>query len=342
MPLTLEDIAQLSGFSKSTVSRVINGDPNVSALTRERIMEVVNKYNFQPNMAARGLAAGKTRVLGLVVPQGIGVIFNDPFFSLLIQGVSSACNASDYSVMLWLAEPEYERQMISKILYNGIVDGIIVSSMLSNDPIITALSQGRLPFLIIGRHPTNPSVNTIDVDNPNGARMAVRHLALTGHKRIATITGPLSMAVGADRYQGYLEGIQEQKLFTGSELVAEGDFTENSGYLAMQKLLPQQPDAVFVASDPMATGAMRAILEAGLTIPQDIAIVGFDDNPQACHTLPKLTTVRQPTQKLGMLAAETLMDIIQNPSDLARNIILPTELVIRESCGSRPAADSIR
>ncbi len=336
MPLTLEDIAQLSGFSKSTVSRVINGDPNVSTTTRESIMEVVNKYNFQPNMAARGLAAGKTRVLGLVVPQGIGVIFTDPFFSLLIQGVSSTCNASDYSVMLWLAEPEYERQMISKILYNGIVDGIIVSSMLCNDPIIAALSQGRLPFLLIGRHPTNPSINTVDVDNLNGARQAVRHLALSGRKRIATITGPQGMAVGQDRYQGYLDGLKDHNLSQKPEWIVEGDFTENSGYSAMQKLLTQKPDAVFVASDPMAIGALRAIAEAGLNTPQDIAIIGFDNNPQASHAVPSLTTVCQSTQQLGALAAETLIDIIQNPSNLPRHIVLPTELIIRDSCGCKP------
>ena len=146
MPLTLEDVARKSRVSRSTVSRVINGEPNVSDSTRQKVKDVIQALNFQPNLAARGLAAGHTRVLGLVIPTSVSAIFTEPFFPLLIQGVSSACNACDYSVMLWLAEPEYERRTIRQILYNGLVDGVIMSSVQKNDPILDSLAEGKTPL----------------------------------------------------------------------------------------------------------------------------------------------------------------------------------------------------
>jgi LacI family transcriptional regulator len=142
--MNLEQIAKLSGVSRSTVSRVINNDPNVSVATREKVMQVVKRVNYTPNAAARGLAAGRTHVLGLVIPTGVAALFTDPYFPILIQGVSSACNAREYSVMLWLAEPEYERRQIRQIMYSGLVDGVIVSSMLLNDSLVQALFEGDL------------------------------------------------------------------------------------------------------------------------------------------------------------------------------------------------------
>ena len=168
MPLTLEDIAKASGVSRSTVSRVINGDDRVRPETREKVTEVIGKFNFQPNLAARGLAAGHTNVLGLVIPAGVAAIFSDPYFPLLIQGVSAACNALEFTVMLWLAEPEYERRMVYQILHNGLLDGVIISSMLMEDPIVQSLYNSKMPFILVGRHPTL-DVNYLDVDNYTGA-----------------------------------------------------------------------------------------------------------------------------------------------------------------------------
>jgi LacI family transcriptional regulator len=144
MPLTLEDIARLSGVSRSTVSRVINSDVNVSEETRRKVLEIIQDINFQPNLAAKGLATGRTNVIGLVIPAGVSVVFTDPYFPLFIQGVSLACNNRNYLVMLWLAEPEYERRMISRILHNGLVDGVIVASTLMNDPIVTSLYESKM------------------------------------------------------------------------------------------------------------------------------------------------------------------------------------------------------
>ncbi len=229
MPATLEDIARISGFSRSTISRVINGDSDVSEDTRRRITQVIEEQNYQPNMAARALAAGRTSVIGLVIPTGVRQLFTDPYFPMLIQGVSTGCNQKDYSVMLWLAEPEYERRTISKILYNGLVDGVIVSSMCTDDPILIALEESQFPFLTIGRHPTNDQIHYVDVDNRDGARQAVMHLLRLGRKRIGTITGPQDMIPGMDRYNGYVDALREHGIPAHPELVAEGDFTDSGG-----------------------------------------------------------------------------------------------------------------
>jgi LacI family transcriptional regulator len=334
MPLTIEQIARQAGVSRSTASRVLNNHPNVSHGARESVLAVARRLNFQPNLAARSLAAGHTHILGLVIPMAVSALFADPFFGVLSQGVTSACNASDHSVMLWLAEPEYERRTISQILHNGLIDGVILASGLVDDPLLQSLTKSDLPFILVGRHPTDTNVNYVDVDNVNSARSIVAYLLRLGHRRVATITGPVNMIAGADRYEGYLGALHDQGIALDSDLVVSGGFTESGGHIAMKHLLPFKPDAVFCASDTMAIGALRAVREAGLRVPEDIALVGFDDMPFAEHTDPPLTTVRQPIYRSGVLAAETLIDLIANPSSKPRRIILPTELVIRESSGS--------
>jgi LacI family transcriptional regulator len=334
--MNLEQIAKLSGVSRSTVSRVVNNDPNVSVATREKVMQVVKRVNYTPNAAARGLAAGRTHVLGLVIPTGVASLFTDPYFPILIQGVSSACNAREYSVMLWLAEPEYERRQIRQIMYSGLVDGVIVSSMLLNDSLVQALSDGDLPFMLVGRHPTDTRASYVDADNIGGAREAVTHLLRLGRTRVATITGPHNVIAGADRLAGYLAALRDRGVVSDPNLIAEGDFTEAGGYRAMQQLLAYRPEAVFAASDIMAFGALRALRESGLRVPDDVAVVGFDDLPQSARTEPPLTTVRQPTYRLGTTTVDSLLDLIEHPDSSPRRIVLPTELVVRASCGSAP------
>jgi LacI family transcriptional regulator len=333
MPLTLEDIARLSGVSRSTVSRVINADINVKEETRQKVLQVIQSFNFQPNLAGRSLAAGRTSIIGLVIPAGVSALFVDPYFPQLIQGITTACNAHAYTVMLWLAEPEYERRMIRQILHNGLVDGVIVSSTLMNDPIVNSLHESRMPFMLIGRHPTL-DVNYLDVDNIQASREATLHLLRLGRKRVATITGPQDQIAGFDRLQGYQKALQERRQALQPELVMEGDFTETGGYTAMLRLIPMKPDAVFVASDMMAVGAIRALHEVNLSVPGDVAVIGFDDIPAASKADPPLTTVRQPIRSMGSVAVETLIDIIAHPGSEIRHILVATELVIRASCGT--------
>ncbi len=333
--LTIIEIAKQAGVSRSTVSRVINDDPNVHAATRQRVRSVMQKLNFQPNAAARGLAAGKTRILGLVIPMGVAALFSDPYFPQLIQGISAACNQHDYSTMLWLAEPEYERRTIQQIVSAGMVDGVIIASALTDDAVIEAVRTHKVPFVLIGRHPVYVDITYVDVDNRVSARDAVLHLIRLGYKRVATISGPLNMIGGLDRLAGYKDALKARGIVADPNLIAEGDFSEASGYSTMQQLLPQEPDAIFVASDTMALGAMRALREAGKRIPDDVAIVGYDDMPFAARSDPPLTTVRQPIHRAGFVGAETLMELISEQDAAPRRVILPTELVIRDSCGAR-------
>ncbi len=334
MPLRLDEIAREAGVSRSTVSRVLNQHPNVSKKARERVLSVTERLNFQPNLAARSLAAGRTRILGLVIPMRVPALFTDPYYPILIQGISAACNARDYSVMLWLAEPEYERRTMQKILQGGLIDGVIVSGMLVNDPIVDALRARTMPFVLVGRFASDGLLTFVDVDDLNSAREMVSYLLRSGYRRIATITGPQNMNVGIDRLAGYRAALRARGREPDSTLIVESDFTEEGGYHAMQRLLPHNPDAVFAASDAMAVGALRALREAGRRVPDDVALAGFDDMPFAARTEPPLTTVRQPIHRMGMVAAEVLIDLIEQPDSTPRRIILQTELVIRGSTGT--------
>ncbi len=332
--MNLETIAHRCGVSRSTVSRVINNSPNVRPEVRERVLQVLQETNFQPNLAARSLAAGATHILGLVIPINISHLFVDPYMPLLIQGISAECNARDYSVMLWLADPEYERRMIAQILHSGLIDGVIISSQLVGDPLIEALLDRHFPFVVVGRVATPRSVFSVDVDNIAGACRAVEHLLQSGRKRIATITGPLGTPAAADRLEGYYEALRSAGIDPDPEWVAEADFTQEGGYEAMNRLLEHHPDALFAASDAMAQGALRAITAAGLRIPQDVALVGFDDMPFAAHMNPPLTTVHQPIEMMGTQAVNLLLEHLHHPEvDQPERVLLPTKLVIRESSG---------
>jgi LacI family transcriptional regulator len=318
----------------------LNGDENVRAQTRQRVMDVVQEYHFQPNLAARGLAAGRTGVFGLVIPTGVGAMFTDPFFPLLVQGAVAGCSPRDFSLMLWPVDPHIEQRTIRKILYNGLVDGVIVSSFLLDDPLVDALAHSHLPYVLVGGYPASQNASCVDVENAQGGRLAVLHLAGNGRKRIAAITGPQGTFVGKERYRGYVQGLAEAGLGLEPDWVAEGNFSEESGYTAMQVFLQCEkdskcgrPDAVFAASDAMAEGAQRAIQEAGLRVPEDVALVGFDDLPTSSRSTPPLTTIRQPIMQEGKAAAEMLIDLLEHPEDGPQKLIFPVELVVRESSG---------
>jgi DNA-binding LacI/PurR family transcriptional regulator len=220
-----------------------------------------------------------------------------------------------------------------RITQGALLDGVILAAAQIDDPLLDHLLDNGTPFVLVGRT-DNPRVSFIDVDNDVGSYTAVTHLMRQGYEKIATITGPSNAHAGVLRLGGYRRAMQDRGRVIDPTLIAEGDFTEGSGYDAMMRLLPRQPDAVFVASDAMALGAMRALRHVGQQVPSDVAIVSFDDLSPATMTEPQLTTVRQPVRRTGALAVEMLIDILEHGIDPPRRMILPVELVIRGTCGA--------
>jgi LacI family transcriptional regulator len=331
MAYTLEDIAEKSGYSRSTVSRVINGEPGVSKKARHEITKVIKTLNFHPNRAARALATGKINTIGLLIPETVKFIFTDPYFQLLAQGISKACEDNDYALLLWLAEPEIERSSIKKYLNHGIVDGFIAASINFDEPMIDTLLESNLPFVIIGRHAYEFDMNFVDLDNLAGAEFATQHLIDRGYKRIATITGPQDMFVGAERLTGYFNVLHANGLVIDDEMILEGDFSQESGYTCAKQLLDHHPDAIFAASDVMAIGAMHAITDAGMRIPENVAVIGFDDLPLAAKQNPPLTTIHQPIHQMGYIAVQTLWKAMDNPDGEVFQTIIRPNLVVRQS-----------
>lgn len=330
--LTLEIVAKKAGVSRSTVSRVVNNHPNVREDVRERVLGIIQETGYRPHPAARSLASHRTNVIGLVIPRSTHTFFTDPYFPVLTEGVAEACNLHDYTLSLFLIKTEEdERRLAPRLAGKGFVDGLIIQATHLGDNFIPQLLRGNVPFIVAGRPMNAPEANFIDVDNVGGAFDAVLHLIQCGRRRIATVTCALNTSVGVDRLEGYKKALYAYGITFDEKLVAEGDFTEQSGYLAAKNLLARNPDSIFIGSDTMALGAIRAIKEAGLNCPKDISIVGFDDLPPALQANPRLTTIRQPVRRFGAKAVETLLDISEQNSGIPRHIILGTELIVRES-----------
>lgn len=334
--LTLDDIAKMAGVSRATVSRVINNHPNVRQKMRDRVQEIIDETGYQPNLAARSLVSQETKLIGLVIPRGIHGFFTDPYFPRLVEGISQACNQYGYSFSLSLFHNEKdERELFPKVTRKGFLDGIIVQATGLGVNISPPISEWNIPYIFAGRPPGISGVSYIDVDNKVGAYNAIIHLIQLGYQKIATVTGALNTTAGADRLEGYRQAILDRGLELNDLLIAEGDFTEFGAYYATKNLIQYQPEAIFCASDTMAIGVMKALRDEGLIVPDDVALVGFDDLLPATLTVPQLTTVRQPVRRFGFKAVEILIDIIKNGPQPPRRVMFDTELVIRGSCGSQ-------
>lgn len=331
----MEDIARKAGVSRSTASRVVNDHPNVSDDVRQRVLQVIQETGYQPHAAARTLASQRSWMIGLILPRAVSNFFTDPYYPRLTQGIASACNQNNYTLSLFLVSTrEDEEKIFPRVARKGFLDGLLIQSGQIGDHLIDRLMNTDIPLMIIGR-PFHPKgVSYVDVDNVDATQRAVNHLISLGYKRIGTIAGPSNSTVGIDRMEGYLKALQDNEIAKDDSIIIEADFTELDGYHAMQKLLPAKPDAIFAASDIIALGAMRAVKDAGLKVPDDVAFVGFDDQPLPTKPDPELTTIRQPVYRLGGRAVETLIELIENGADAARSIIMETQLIVRQSCGS--------
>jgi DNA-binding LacI/PurR family transcriptional regulator len=327
---TLEKVALRAGVSRATVSRVVNGSTTVAADIRDTVMRAVQELGYVPNHAARSLVTQRTNSIALVLPEPSTRVFSDDqFFPGIIRGVSQELEVADKQLVLMMASSAASHDRIEQYAMAGHVDGVMVASVHGADPLPAALSRMGVPVVCNGRPLGRQSVPYVDVDSIGGAAAAVRHLVSIGRQRIATIAGPQDMVAGIDRLAGYRAELRDS---TRRSIVAVGDFTRESGEAAMRQLLDDDPrlDAVFVASDLMAHGAMRTLRKAGRQVPDDVAVVGFDDIELARYTEPPLTTVRQPIVDLGRELARQLLRLAGG-EEIEQSVVLATDLVLRES-----------
>lgn len=331
-PPTLDEVARAAGVSRATASRAINGLPYVSSSARAAVEQAVESLGYRANQVARSLATKRTGSIALVVSEPGNFVVSDPFFARVMRGISHGLADSGLQLAVLMAKEEYGDGGSARFLREGHVDGVLLVSFHGGDPLPAQLVDAGLPLVLGGRPlSTSRDVPYVDADNFNGASMAARHLIEIGRRRVATIAGPRDMAVGIDRLSGWRRGMASAGLPT--EFVEHGDFTMESGAAAMERLLESHPDldAVFVASDLMAVGAMRVLHAAGRQIPQDVAVVGFDDSDVAATAAPPLTTIRQPIEELGRTMAWRLLAQLAGDPDLPPSILLPTEFVRRST-----------
>jgi len=335
--MDLESIARKAGVSRSTVSRVINDSPNVNEQTRQRVLAIIEQEDFHPNAAARALVRRRTDILGVVIPTSANVFFSDNnYYPLILAGLGDAIRQLDYAMLMWLGEVTHSDQHLMRKLSNPhLTDGLIFVSLPNDHPLYSKLDRLRQPYVMIDRPFSNlERSNYVSVDNVRAAEIATAHLIQLGRRRIAHITGMMTISDAHDRLTGYKNALRAAGLPVDYRMIVESVFNYESGYRAMQVLLPHKPDGLFAANDTAAAGALQAIYEAGLRVPEDISVVGFDDVDIAVKTTPPLTTIRQPVSAKGEAAARLLVDLINGRVSAPQHIILPTELIIRQSCGA--------
>jgi DNA-binding LacI/PurR family transcriptional regulator len=323
---TLDQVAERAGVGRGTVSRVVNGSAQVSPGARAAVESAIAELGYVPNRAARTLVTQRTDSIALVVFESGERFFAEPFFGRIVQSISSGLVERNLQMVLMISQSPQERQRLEGYLTRQHVDGALLLSLHGNDTLPSELERRGVATVRAGRPARAEPGCFVDADNRGGARAAVGYLRERGRRRIATITGPLDMAAGLARLDGYRDVV-------GEGPVAHGDFSEESGAAAMQGLLDRFPDidAVFAASDMMAAGALRVMRAHGLRAPDDIAVVGFDDSVVARHTDPPLTTVHQPIEDIGREMVRLLLAKIDDGEPAEAEVVLNTRLVIRGS-----------
>jgi DNA-binding LacI/PurR family transcriptional regulator len=356
---SLEEVAERAGVSRATASRVVNGATFVNDELRERVEVAIRELGYQPNLSARALVTGRTDTIALVASEPDVRVFSDPFFGAILRGVTTEANAVDLQVMLLMAQDDHGLDRIRRYVRTGATDGVLlISEHLSDDPVPQALAEAGIPLVVGGRPASSlDRVPYVDNDNVHGGRLAARHLVRRGHQRIAILAGPDDMTASLDRLDGFRRELGPRR---DDDLVEHCDFTRESGRAAMERLLARTPDvdAIFAASDLIALGALSVLKDAGRRVPDDVALVGFDDIPLAASVSPSLTTIRQDPIRQGRAMLRLLLrqirpdpahvgDVADHPatdhavhepggqapvtSNGADHLVLPVELVERES-----------
>jgi len=334
---TLEEVARLAGVSRATVSRVVNGSPRVSDEVRRSVESAVSQLGYVPNRAARSLVTRRSGSIAVVIAEPPGRLFSDPFFPRLLRGISAALTTRDLQLVLLMPATPADTRRTADYLAAGHVDGALLVSLHGDDPLPERMTRAGIPFVHGGRPLRGTGTSLVDVDNRGGAKSAVDHLIANRRTVVATITGPSDMGAGVDRLSGYRDALTEAGLPIDDRLIVSADFTQEGGAAAMDRLLKANPaiDAVFAASDLMAAGALAVLNAAGRRVPEDVALVGYDDSPIALSVSPQLTSVRQPIEEMGQEMARVLISAVEEAEPVQRRVILATELIKRASSAGR-------
>lgn len=333
--MTISEVAARAHVSTATVSRVIAGTARVSETLRDQVQRAARELDYRPNRVARNLRVQATRTIGVVIPDIV-----NPFFTSVVRGVEDAIQPEDYTLLLGNSDgkAERERLYLDTLRAEGVAGILIVPSNSQPDAYVS-LGRAGIPVVAIDRSPVGLDVDLVTVTNEEGAHAAVAHLCAVGWKRIGLIAGPSHLNVAQEREHGYERALREAGMAVDPGIVRRADFKEQGGYDAMRSLLDlaHRPTAVFVANNLMAMGALHAIGDAGLKIPEDIGIVSFDDVPWGAWLQPPLTVVDQPAYDLGASAARLLLGRLREPHRPIRKLVLQTRLVVRASCGAAAA-----
>ncbi|MGC5567359.1 LacI family DNA-binding transcriptional regulator [Streptomyces sp. FR-108] len=331
-PPTIHDVAREAGVSRGTVSRVLNGGHYVSPAAQEAVNAAIRRTGYVVNRHARSLITGRSDSIGFLLTEPQERFFEDPNFNVLLRGCTQALAAHDIPLLLMLAGTEDERRRITRYITAGHVDGVLLVSSHSGDPVAEQLRDAGVPLVMCGKPiGVGSKISYVAADDRDGARDMVRHLVSLGRHRVGMVTGPLDTPGGVERLAGYREVLTESGIDLDERLVTSGDYSRASGEAGAELLLARAPDmdAVFVASDLMAQGVLTALQRAGRSVPGDVAVGGFDDSSAAVAASPELTTIRQPYDRISSEMVRVLLAQIGGEDPSA--VILPTELVKRRS-----------
>lgn len=334
--VTIKDVAAQAGVSYQTVSRVINNRPEVTDETRARVQEVIDILGYRPNLAARSLPRRRSHIIGLIIPYEADYLFRDPHLLAQIAGIDAEANAHDYNVLLsTTGDSDSNLEAYERFVRNQVADGALIIETASNKTGGELLAEQDYPYVTLGYDLNSPDACFVHTDDRSGARKATQHLLERGHRRIGIINGPPLGAVAAleERVLSHQQVLAEAGLSFDPTFMVYGDYTQVSGRIATENLmaLPDPPTAIFALNDRMAMGAIRALHIAGLHVPEDVAVVGFDDITMAADFNPALTTVRQPSKQVGQMAAQLLFKLISGGPVAEKEVVLPAELIIRQS-----------
>ncbi len=326
---TIREVAEVAGVSYATVSHVINNTRVVSPETRQRVLNAMAELNYRPNALARSLRQGKTNTIGLVLPDSA-----NPFFAEISRSIEDAAFNKGYSVFLCNTELDTQRELFYvDVLSKKQVDGIIFVAAGDQTDSLDFLAREGMPVVMIDRNVPNVQVDAVLPDHQLGGFIATQHLVQLGHQRIACIAGPSSITPSAERITGYRNALEQAAIPFDEKLVMRGDYHAQSGMEITHSILQMspRPTAIFALNDLMALGALRAAAEAGCSVPQDLAVVGYDDLELSQFTNPPLTTIAQPKKEIGRQAVSLLVDRILENGRPPRRLVLPPALIVRDS-----------